>query len=49
MLFYADDTVVFRTDENDFQNNLDMFFECSELLHLNIKFKKLKVLDKPIL
>ena len=39
----------FQTDEKDFQNNLEMFFECSELLHLNIKFEKLKVLDKTIL
>ena len=33
---YADDTVVFGTDENEFQNNLDMFYEYSELWHLSI-------------
>ena len=33
MLLYADDTVVFGTDENDFHNNSDMFYEYSELWH----------------
>ena len=28
----------FGTDEKEFQNNLDMFYECSELWHLSINF-----------
>ena len=31
VLLYADDTVVFGTDEKEFQKNLDTFFEYSEL------------------
>ena len=31
VLLYANDTVVFGTDEKEFQNNLDMFYEYSEL------------------
>ena len=30
VLLYADDTVVFGTDEKEFQNNSDMFYEYSE-------------------
>ena len=44
MLLYADDTVVFGTDEKEFQNNLDMFYEYSELWHLSINFDKNKIM-----
>ena len=40
LLLYADDAVVFGTDEKEFQKNLDTFFEYSELLHLNINYEK---------
>ena len=40
VLLYADDTDVFGTDEKEFQNNLDMFYEYSELWHLSIKNSK---------
>ena len=38
VLLYADDTVVFGTDEKEFQNNSDMIYEFSELWHLSINF-----------
>ena len=44
MLLYVDDTVVFGTDEKEFQNNLDMFYEYSELWHLSINFYKTKIM-----
>ena len=31
VLIYANGAVVFGTDEKDFQNNLDIFYECSQL------------------
>ena len=40
VLLYADDTVVFGTDEKEFQKNLDTFFDYSELWHLNINYEK---------
>ena len=43
VLLYPDDTVVFGTDEKEFQNNLDMFYEYSELWHLSINFDKTKI------
>ena len=43
-MLYADDTVVFGTDEKEFQNNLDMFYEYSELWHLSINFDKTKIM-----
>ena len=45
MLLYADDTVVFGTDEMKFPNNLDMFDEYSELWHLSINFDKTKIMS----
>ena len=45
MLLYADDTVVFGTDEMKFPNNLDMFDEYSELWHLSINFNKTKIMS----
>ena len=44
MLLYADDTVVFGTDEKEFQNNLDMFYKYSELWHLSVNFDKTKIM-----
>ena len=46
VLLNADDTFAFGTNENDFQNSLDMLFEYKELWHLNINFDKVKILDK---
>ena len=37
---YADDTVVFGTNDKEFQNNLYMFNEYSELWHLSVNFDK---------
>ena len=44
MLLYANDTVVFGTDEKEFQNYLDMFYEYSELWHLSVNFDKTKIM-----
>ena len=44
MLLYADDTVVFGTEEKEFQNNLDIFYEHSELWHLSINFDKTEIM-----
>ena len=33
----------FGTDEKVFQNNLDMFYEYSELWHLSVNFDKTKI------
>ena len=44
VLLYADDTVIFGTDENDIQKKLDMFFEYSELWYLNINYDKTKIM-----
>ena len=44
MLLYADDTVGFDTDEEEFQNNLDLFYQHSELKHLSINFDKTKIM-----
>ena len=35
VLLYTDDTVVYGTDEKDFQNNLDIRVEYSGLWHIN--------------
>ena len=43
MLLYADDTVVFGTNENEFQNNFTVY-EYSELWHLSINFDKTKII-----
>ena len=40
VLLYADDTVIFGTDENDLQNNIDIFYEYSILWHLTFNFDK---------
>ena len=41
---YAYDTVVIGTDEKEFQNNLDMFYEYSELWHLSVNFDQTKIM-----
>ena len=43
-LLYADDTVIFGTDEVSFQNNLNAFFEYSKIWKLDINFDKTKIL-----
>ena len=47
VLLFADDTVVFGTDEKEFQNNLDMFYKYSELWHLSVNFDKTKIMTRP--
>ena len=44
VLFYADDTVIFGTDEVNFQNNLNAFFKYSQIWKLDINFDKTKIL-----
>ena len=44
VLLYADGTVIFGTDEKEFQKNLDMFFKYLELWHLNINYDKTKII-----
>ncbi|MEW8546068.1 MAG: reverse transcriptase family protein [Candidatus Thiodiazotropha sp.] len=44
VLLYADDTVIFGTDEKAFQENLDAFFDYSQLWKLNINYSKTKIM-----
>ncbi|MCG8113215.1 MAG: reverse transcriptase domain-containing protein [Candidatus Thiodiazotropha taylori] len=44
VLLYADDTVIFGTDETEFQKNLDMFFEYTRLWELDINYNKTKIM-----
>ena len=44
VLLYADDTVIFGTDEKELQQNLEMFFEYSEVWHLNINYDNTKIM-----
>lgn len=44
ILLYADDTVIFGTDEVNFQHNLNVFFEYSKTWKLDINFEKTKIL-----
>ena len=39
----TDDSVIFGTDEKELLKNLDMFFEYSELWHLNINYDKIRL------
>ena len=41
MLLHANDTVGFGTNENDFQNNLDMFFFILRIMALTMLQLKL--------
>ena len=40
ILLYADDTVIFGTDLDLFQTNLNVFYEYCQLLKLNVNYKK---------
>ena len=44
VLLYADDTVIFGTDENQFQANLDLFFEYATTWKLDINYDKTKIM-----
>ena len=44
VLLYADDTVIFGTDPESFQHNLDCFYEYSDRWKLNINFDKTKIM-----
>ena len=44
VLLYADDTVIFGTDPESFQHNLDMFYEYCQLWKLNVKYNKTKIM-----
>ena len=46
VLLYADDTVIFGTDETEFQNNLNDFYEYSKIwrLDINYRYDKTKIL-----
>ena len=43
-ILYADDTVVFGTDPESFQNNINAFYEYSKLWKLNVNLDKTKIL-----
>ena len=42
VLLYADDTVIFGTDEKQFHDNLNLFFEYTKIWKLDVNFVKLK-------
>ena len=44
VLLYADDTVIFGTDEVSFQYNLNVFYEYSKAWKLDINFDKTKIM-----
>ena len=44
VLLYADDIVIFGTDETEFQNNLNAFYEYSKIWRLDINYDKTKIL-----
>ena len=44
VLLYADDTVVFGTDAESFQQNLNVFYDYSQLWKLNVNFRKTKII-----
>ena len=44
VLLYADDTVIFGTSEENFQHNLNIFYEYSKIWKLDINFDKTKIL-----
>lgn len=43
-LLYADDTVIFGTDPESFQENINVFFEYSRAWKLNVNLSKTKIL-----
>ena len=44
VLLYADDTVIFGTDAESFQHNLDMFYEYCQLMKFNVNYNKTKIM-----
>ena len=44
VLLYADDTVVFGTDTESFQQNLNVFYDYSQLWRLNVNFRKTNII-----
>ena len=44
VFLYADDTVVFGTDADSFQHNLNVFYDYTQQWKLNINFRKTKIL-----
>ena len=44
VLLYADDTVIFGMDAENFQNNLNIFYEYTQQCKLNINYNKTEVL-----
>ena len=44
ILLYADDTVIFGTDPETFQHNLNCFYEYSANWKLDINFRKSKIM-----
>ena len=44
VLLYADDTVVFGTDADSFQHNLNVFYDYTQQWKPNINFRKTKIL-----
>ena len=44
VLLYADDTAIFGTSEENFQHNLNIFYEYSKIWKLDINFDKTKIL-----
>ena len=45
VLLYADDTVIFGTDQNQFQANLDLIFEYATTWKLDINYDKIKIMN----
>ena len=43
ILLYADDTVIFGTDEREFQNHLNVFYDYSNMWRLDINYDKTKI------
>ena len=44
LLLYADDAVIFGTDAETLQNNINVFYEYSQQWQLNVNFNKTKVM-----
>ena len=44
LLLYADDSVIFGTDAESFQNNINVFYDYSQQWRLYVNFNKTKVM-----
>ena len=44
VLLYADDTVILGTDAENFQNNLNIFYDYTKQWNLNINYNKTKIM-----